>query len=387
VALLMVISSIMLLSVIVTEMSYSATVRVSLAQHHRDEAKAEVLASTGVQLYRLILMASKQIGKNPMIQQFGQMVGLNGDSVWQLLPGINTGLMRMIFVSDGDLDEDDKAAFVQGGVSEEARDESREEQSALRRNFLDFDGDFSASVKDETRYIFVGSLQAATFGDLLELPAAVQLQGLMNRETHKQFFYDNNIEKLELISNLVDWTDPDNTRLYQGGAEDSLYQRLEQPYLPKNAPFDTRDEIRLVDGWHLDGVWERFGRHLTIYGDGKVNVNTAHQPIMRALLTAYADGFYGEQQIDLWLEELMRRRGAPLAEMGVHFSSGTHFRTFCQEQIGIPLKEEVEAAVTTEATVFRIVSEGQVGDARVEILTMMDFTKDPTGKVLYWRIR
>ena len=51
-----------------------------------------------------------------------------------------------------------------------------------------------------------------------------------------------------------------------------------QPVSRTVAALDTLDEIRLVDGWHLDGVWERMGRHLTIYGGGKVNVNTVPEP-------------------------------------------------------------------------------------------------------------
>ena len=49
VALLMVLSSILLMTVLVSEIAYSATVRLSLAAHHRDEGKAEALAFSGMQ--------------------------------------------------------------------------------------------------------------------------------------------------------------------------------------------------------------------------------------------------------------------------------------------------------------------------------------------------
>ena len=386
VALLMVLSSILLMTVLVSEIAYSATVRLSLASHHRDEAKAEALAFSGMQFYRLVLMASKSLGRNPMIQTVGQYMGLNGDSLWQVLPSFNTGLIRMVFVSGSDID-----TMGVGGtgaaLTDEQIAETRESTSSTKRNFLDFDGDFSAMVKDEARYIYVGGLRATDLQSLTQLHPAQQLAGMMNKEEHNQFFYDNDLDRTELIANLVDWTDADDIRLFEGGYEESLYERLENPYRPKNAPFDTREEIRLVDGWHLDSVWERFGRYLTIYGEGKVNVNTAPRPVLRGILTAYADGYYAEQQIDLWLDVLFQYRGRPVSADGVYFNSPQSFVQFMSEVVGMPLKQEVVQSITTESSVFRVVSTGEVGDARVEVVAVYDFSSSPTGRVLNFRVR
>ena len=81
VALLMVITSLMLITIIGTEMTKGGIVRLRLAANQRDEAKAEALAETGLQLYRLILVASKGMGQQmgAMLQQFG----MGGDKLWQ----------------------------------------------------------------------------------------------------------------------------------------------------------------------------------------------------------------------------------------------------------------------------------------------------------------
>ena len=382
VALLMVLSSIMLLTILVTEIAHGATIRLRLAAHHRDEVRAEALAETGIQLYRLILMASKQLGRNPMIMEYGAMMGLNADTLWQMVPFINTGLMRMIFVSGGDIDKEEAVRMKAAGLSEEERDESREG----RRNFLDFDGDFSASVQDESRFIYVGKLQAASFADLLELPATQEILGLMAKEEVNDYFFRENIDKMEIIGNLVDWTDADDVRLYQGGDEIALYDQLDSPYKTKNAPFDSIHEIRLVDGWHLDGVWERLGRHLTIYGAGKINVNTAHRPVMRAILAAFIEGYTSEQYIDNLLDLLKAARGTPLADGGVHFSSAQSFKGWVERELGVTLKDTVLQAVTTESEVFRIESVGEVGDSRVEIKAIIDYSTNPIGQFVYWKV-
>jgi len=382
VALLMVLSAIMLLTILVTEIAHGATIRIRLAAHHRDEVRAEALAQTGVQLYRLILMASKQLGRNPLIIEYGAMMGLNADTLWQMVPFINTGLMRMVFVSGGDMDEEDAVRMKALGLSEDERDESREG----RRNFLDFDGDFSASIQDESRFIYVGKLQAATFADLLELPATQEILGMMAKEEVNDYFYRENIDKMEIIGNLVDWTDADDVRLYQGGDEVALYDKLDSPYKPKNAPFDSIHEVRLVDGWHLDGVWERLGRHMTIYGAGKINVNTAHRPVMRAILAAFIEGYTSEQYVDTLLDVLMAARGTPLAEGGVHFSSAQSFKGYVERELGVTLKDTVLQAVTTESEVFRIESVGEVGDSRVEIKAIIDYSTNPIGQIVYWKV-
>ncbi len=386
IALLMVLSSILLISVLVTEMARGATIRLELAAHYRDEVKAEALARTGVQIYRLVLMASKSLGKNPMVVSFGQAFGINGDSLWQMVPAVNTTLMRMLFVSGADIDDEEADQLRAEGISEEVRDESRE-GGIIDRNFLDFDGDFFAEVSDETRFVYVGRLSANTFGELLELPAAQELLGLMRKQRYEDWFLDNGLDRYELVANLADWTDPDDNRLYQGGSESTLYENLDSPYKPKNAAFDTREEIRLVEGWHLDGVWERVGRHLTIYGGGKINVNSAHQPVMHALLAAYLDGNYTPEYVDQLVDMIAERRGTPMASGGVNFTSAAHFKTFVEKEFGVAFKKEIVNAITTESTTYRVVSVGEVGDARVEIHVVLDYSKNPTGQIVAWSIQ
>ncbi|MEZ4322768.1 MAG: type II secretion system protein GspK [Myxococcota bacterium] len=382
VALLMVITSIMLLTVLVTEITHGAAVRVQLARHHRDEVRAEALANSGVQIYRLVLMASKMLGSNPMIAQFAPMLGVNGDSLWQMVPFINTQMMRMLLVTGGDVDE-----VGAGGLTEEQIAQSRERSGAFDKNFLDFDGDFQARIDDENRFIFVGNFRSTDLEQLQDSAVTQQLLGLMTRENYDQYLYDNNLEKMELIANLVDWTDADDLRLWEGGREDSLYERLDSPYRSKNAPFDTLEEIRLVDGWHLDGVWERMGRHLTIYGGGKVNVNTAHQPVIFALLQGYTEVQYPDQVIKDWVDLFVQYRSLPVAEGGLYIKTGQQFYQFMTEQLGVPLNPDVANVVTGESTTFRVTSTGEVGDARVEITAVIDYSRNPTGDILYWKVK
>ncbi len=387
VALLLAISAILLLTVLVTEIAHGAVVRAQLASQYRDEVKAEALAYSGVHFYRMILMASAALGRHPMLQQLGPMMGFNAAELWQAIPYIDTRVMRLLFATDGRVDEDDvEGVAANGGLTDAQIEASRNGSSLLNRPFLDFDGDFHASVKDEERRIFVGNLKAQNMGELLMLPAAQEIMQMLSTEEAQDYVYENNLVREELIGNLADWTDADDTRIYQGGSEDALYQTLDPPYRSKNAPFDTRQEIRLVDGWHLDGVWQRVGQHLTIYGSGKLNVNTASRNVLKGLLMAYMP-IPNESTAEDAINEYLMFRGRPIAEGGLYIQSPAQFETFFENQLGLQLRDEIQQAITTESKVFRITSAGEVGTARVEIQAVIDFSSDNSGAILYWRNR
>lgn len=392
IALLMVIASILLLTILVAEVAKGALVRVQLAAQQRDDVKAEQLALGGLGFHRLILIASKEIGKNEMFAMIAPMFGTNAQELWQALPFLDTRMMRLIFITDGSVDEDDVAEVKDNrGLSEEQIDESRESKSSLKKNFLDFDGDFRTDVIDEERRVNVAKLNATNIGDLLMLPASQQMMAMFSAQDGLQYLDAVGYTREELIANLADWTDADDTRIYQGGSEASIYQTLDSPYRPKNAAFDTPSEIRLVDGWHLDGVWERVGEQLTIYGSGRVNPNTCSQKVLTGLLVAYYNGYATELTVQPTVEAILRLRGSPVEEGGLYFVSGKHFYdSITTGNYLIPplaLKPEIAQAIASQSNTFRLTSVGEVGDARVEVNAVMDFSQDKGGRLLMWKIR
>ena len=387
-ALLMVMAIVMLLTILVTEIVHGGRVRAQLAANQRDAVKAKALAFTGVQLHRLVLVFSKQLGDNPMVKEFGSAFGINGDSLWQMMPEINSKFLRLVFVSEGDK-EDVKSFRQDEHLTDEQVAASREEFTSLHRNFLDFDGDFMSKVEDENRQFFVGQLGkgATDFATWSEKPDVREIYGLMLGEEHDEFFFDRNIERWDLVANLSDWTDNDTTRIYSGGYEDAIYQNLEVPYLPKNAPFDTLEEIRLVDGWHLDEIWDRFGQHLTIYGEGKVNVNTANVTVLEGLLRTYIEPTPYQESLDLLIEQLIEFRNIPADEAGGLFQKPEDFFNFIESIASGTVDPALKQAVSTNSTVFRVGSVGGVGDSTVKIDVIYDFDKSPIGKVMYWGIQ
>jgi general secretion pathway protein K len=105
----------------------------------------------------------------------------------------------------------------------------------------------------------------------------------------------------DIVSSMIDWWDQDTDQttfdpgagtVANQGSEDNPYRRMDDPYEPKNAPFDSLEELRLIRGVG-DDFWATFieptqddpqARAVTIYGSGAVNPNEAPPEVLLARL-------------------------------------------------------------------------------------------------------
>ena len=387
IAMLMVITTLMFLVVLVTEIAYSSRVRFLKTAHSRDEIAADYLAQSGIAIYRLILVANKQLGESMGDTMSGMAPGFNfGDALWQMVPAINTGLLRMFFVSGGSVDDDELQDFAEQGLTEEQRDESRESSRFSDKSFLDFDGDFAAEIGDEDRKINVNRLGKScdgvcTLATLQLDPIAIQLYGLMSGEAHDQWFYDRDIERWELIADMADWIDQDTNRIWRGGYEDNLYNSLDSPYLSKNARFDTKEEIRLVEGWQ-DDVYERFGDEVTVFGAGKININTASDDMLKGLFKAYLQPTVTDSEADRLLQHMRDQT------MIVDFTKPKEFTDWITDMTNYEVREgmDLTSEIKTSSETFLIESTGMVGDSSATAVCVLDFSSSKVGRIKYWRI-
>jgi len=93
----------------------------------------------------------------------------------------------------------------------------------------------------------------------------------------------------DVAAATIDWTDDDNRvtclpfiKHENLGAESSYYEKLNVPYRCKNAPLDATEELLLVKGVTTE-IFERIRDYITVYGDGKININCASKPVIQSL--------------------------------------------------------------------------------------------------------
>lgn len=91
----------------------------------------------------------------------------------------------------------------------------------------------------------------------------------------------------ERVAPLLDWLDKDDTlRLH--GAESDFYENLSPPFRCPNGPFLTIGQLFLVKGMYdIKDFGDENQKHildyLTIYSDGKININTAPKEVLMCL--------------------------------------------------------------------------------------------------------
>jgi general secretion pathway protein K len=84
-----------------------------------------------------------------------------------------------------------------------------------------------------------------------------------------------------LVDAILDWRDPDEVPRARG-AETERYRTRRPPALPRNARFESVEELREV--WSVGSDdYRLLAPHLTVHGDGRVNVNTASLPVLLSL--------------------------------------------------------------------------------------------------------
>ncbi|WP_438017451.1 type II secretion system protein GspK [Sorangium sp. So ce315] len=293
VALVMVLGAITVLTVFLTELQEETSTELSAALADRDALRAEYYAKSAVNLSRMLIAAEPSVSTaiGPMLS----IIGIKGSfqvPVWKF-----TDMFLGPF----------NAQLAPPGAAPAA------EGSAAGKNLgLTGGGRFELKIVDEDSKINinraaddVGGIQdqLTVGGQLLSLMAPAQYNPLFEERDGDGQFSD----RTTICSALVDWADPGDqafgcdlspTAPSSTGAEDSFYQTIGLPYLRKNAPYDSLDELRLVRGMS-DDFWATFvepdpgdpdKRVLTVWGNRKQGINvTSASPQALLALTCSAN--------------------------------------------------------------------------------------------------
>lgn len=101
-------------------------------------------------------------------------------------------------------------------------------------------------------------------------------------EVLENLFTSLNIDT-DLIPYLLDWIDEDDDDRNHGrGAENDYYENIQPSYTTKNAPIETFEEILLIKEFDSETL-KKLLPHITLYGSGQINLNTADPLTFEAL--------------------------------------------------------------------------------------------------------
>ena len=395
IALILVLGALTILAVMLTDFQDETSSELGSALSARDGLKAEYAARSAVQLSRL-LIASEPTIRKAIAPLFMLMGGPPPQiPVWQFSDQVlgafndSAGLQRFSALASVNMEKGKKLGMEGAG--------------------------FDIEIIDEDSKI---DLNNAWRDPLTQTRLAASIIGLIGPLQYEPLFTSRDgdgqySDRLQICSALIDWADSNQDamscdfRTQNGpstGGEDAFYQMLDQPYFRKNAPYDSLEELHMVRGVS-DDFWSTFidpdpniasRRNVTIWGTGKVNVNTANAMTLLAVVCGGAatakmctDPLEGGKFIALVNMIRMFTSGAPI------FSSAKGFVNTLKQQspIGLILKSlnlepvvftseaEVQKAITAESKVFSIIATGRVKsgqrDTEVRIHAVVDFRNAP----------
>src|SRR5688572_5985002 len=288
VALILVLSSLTILTVMLSEIQDESAAELGSALSARDAVVAEYAAKSAVNLSRLLIAAEPTIRKTLAPLFLMTKSAPPQIPVWEfsdrVLGAFNDAQGAEAFKALGSFDLTQGKNLGLTGAGFELR--VIDEDSKLNLNEPARGGAFG---------------QSRLAAQLIGLMGGVQNDALFEgRDADGQFS-----DRQAICSSIVDWADPDgdtyvcdpnNPTAQTAAAEDSFYERLKRPYSRKNAAFDSLDELHKLRGFS-DDFWATFiepdpdkpdKRTVTVWGQGTININTANPQTLLAFICSSA---------------------------------------------------------------------------------------------------
>lgn len=396
VALILVLSSLTILTVMLSEIQDESASELSSALTARDQVVAEYAAKSAINLSRLLIAAEPTIRKTLAPLFMMMKSGAPQIPVWEftdrVMGAFNDAEGAEAFKSLGSFD------LTKG------------------RNLGLTGAGFQIKVVDEDSKINLN--EPARGGAFGQSRLAAQLIGLMGGPQNNPLFEGKDADgsfsdRQTICSAVIDWTDPDseayvcdpnNPTAQSAGAEDSFYERLLRPYSRKNAAFDSLEELHKLRGFD-DDFWATFiepdpdkpeKRTVTVWGQGTINVNTANPQTLLAFICSSAPA--AKQCVDpaeaakfLILVTLLRgsTAGVPLFSSPDAFINalsnkgqfGPAFQAIGMQPVPFLSVDQAKKMIAVESKLFSIYATGIVKsgkrETRVRVHAVVDFRNAP----------
>jgi len=190
-----------------------------------------------------------------------------------------------------------------------------------------------------------------------------------------------------LVISIRAWRGDEDLTPEQIASEEEYYLSLPNPYMMKGSPFETVEELLLVRGMTPD-LYEEVQDLFTVYGSGKVNLNTATVGTLRLLgldediARRISEGRKGNDQIDGTEDDFVLETVSDLVSM----EFGGYLRLDQDQQLALTnFLTAQQEMLAVQSQSFRMEVEGQLQEGRVgkRIEVVVDRSSG-RGSIRYW---
>jgi len=294
IALLLVLSSLVILTTAIVQFAYTEHINYQLAVNAKERLQAYYLARSAVQFSKVMLVAQKQAETEKA--KFGAAAeGYDFEPIYKQYP-LSSELMKQAI--SGELNQllDDSQGSEETDDTADAGDEDKKDEEEDRpigdimdmdagdsikvsdaaKEFTNFKGEFLAEISEENAKYDLNKVASLVSTSPSYDQRKKLLQALLMQEKYKDLFENQAQDSEALVHALADWVDQNDTvneyENIQRGSEDSG----DKDYPVKNGKMLTLSEVRLVKGMN-DDIFGKLKDFVTVYsGSDKINacVNT-----------------------------------------------------------------------------------------------------------------
>ncbi len=255
IALLMAMTSLILMIYIASEVSKDSTIEYVVNSQEINRIKAYYAARNSMDVALLRIKIYQQVAGMQLPPGFAQEI----DQLWKFPFGWPLPI----------------TAAMSSSAKESSEETSKE---AL------FEGQYDHIISDEGSKIDINDL--ASPSEVLRTTTAKQLLNIFEQQLESNDeFRDQyqNFNFTELINRITDWmTDTQDNQSKNGGDKRGPFQSLGSEDYPPNRGFRTLDELRLIPGM-TDEFYTLLAPQITIYGMKAINPNLAHAKVLKSL--------------------------------------------------------------------------------------------------------
>jgi type II secretory pathway component PulK len=375
-----------LVTVLVLEYYFDASVELDMAANYASDAQAYSLALSGVNMAQALLLRDDREVDGP-------------EDLWYRLGAMPTCLPPQQLLSllgetssGGSLILEKPMGFVETTASEVACVSLRivDEQSKLPLNALVSSATSPADTPPPTP---PGSTTRPGQDRSPDTPGSPGSGSVSSdwEPVFKQLFESLRIEEDKLDA-VIDWLDQDDVKHGTGGAENDYYETLKPRYKAHNNLMRTSGELRLVRGFDFETLVKFFPSlapeamadmdlgnniYVTPYGtdqEAKVNVNTVSPEVLQILLAGLVDSPSG---VTNYVEEIVATRQKEqyknLQDVKKVFPSAD-------------MESKLEHVADVKSTHFRVMSTGMVGVIQKRVVAVLKRDQQETLSLVYLKV-
>lgn len=188
----------------------------------------------------------------------------------------------------------------------------------------------------------------------------------------------------QLAELILDWRDEDDNP-YESGAETMYYKTLNPPYRAKNSDFAALEELRFVKNITAE-VYNQVSPYLSVDSTGKINLNTASKPVLRAM--GFSEALAGKLiAFRLGADGIRRTEDDNvLADSGNIIEAINQFSALNEDE-KVSLKDFIESGLfTIKSSYFKIKIEANLENRQTAMTATGVVERDDAGiKIVSWR--